>query len=160
MQICKSQPAEVVAESFQSFIFANFGNSTKFYSDRAAAFLGRVMQILEQTYGIRDIRHVTGSSRHANSQGKLERVNAIVIYCLRTLPDSNKHWELYISSISVALKTLPSKALVGYCPAEVAFGKVLRLPEQQHIAPLPFATKPKDPISAQRKIDYLLLAGL
>ena len=125
---CHDQSAETTARCLYTSIIANFGVMSVLQSDRAAAFLGNVMKILTQTYGI---RHVTGSSRHPQTSGKVERYHRTIVNILRCLPNAQNRWDDFIPAIQLSLRAVPSKALAGFTPSECAWGKNVRTPDQQ-----------------------------
>ena len=99
-------------------------------SDRAAAFIGKVFKNLTDKFGI---KHIVSSSQHAQSQGLVERANRVILSALRCLPESDQKWDLHIPSISLALKSTPSKALGGYTSFEIVTGRKCRVPEQHNV---------------------------
>ena len=104
---------------FSKHCICEFGVMKILSSDRAAAFMGKVFKNLTDKFGI---KHIVSSSQHAQSQGLVERANRVILSALRCLPESNQKWDLYIASVSLALKSTPSKALSGYTSFEIVTG--------------------------------------
>ena len=128
----KDQSAEIVAYHLYNDIISQYGVMEKLFSDRAAAFTGKIMTSLTETYGI---KHVISSSRHAQTQGLVERAYKQLVNILRTIGDSASQWNKYLGAINLAMRCVPSKALCGFTSAEAAFGRRLKTPEESLMAP-------------------------
>ena len=128
----KDQSAEIVAYHLYNDIISRYGVMDQLFSDRAAAFTGKIMTSLTEIYGI---KHVISSSRHAQTQGLVERANQQLVNILRTIGDSASQWKKYLGAINLAMRCDPSKALCGFTSAEAAFGRRLKTPEESLMAP-------------------------
>ena len=62
----KDQSAEIVAYHLYNDIISQYAVMEKLFSDRAAAFTGKIMTSLTEIYGI---KHVISLSRHAQIAG-------------------------------------------------------------------------------------------
>ena len=129
----KDQAAQTVAQELYKNVICEWGAFTHLFHDRAANFMGKVMAHLTQSFGIKQI---CSSSRHPCSQGLVERVNRTLLGIFRTLPNSENLWDLYVPSISYALRCTPSKSLGGFTPFQVATGRNMLTVEQHNAEPL------------------------
>ena len=127
-----NQNAETVAYHLYNSIICNYGVPDELYSDRAAAFIGKIMTSLTELYGI---KHTIASSRHPQSSGIIERLNKQLVNTLRCIPDSATRWDVHLNSISMAYRCTPTKALSGYSPFELAHGTKMKTIEEHIMTP-------------------------
>ena len=124
------QSASTVTEQIFKHCICEFGVMKMLSSDRAAAFMGKVFKHLTEKFGI---KHIVSSSQLPQSQGLVERANRVILSALSYLPKSDQKWDLYAPSISLALKSTPSKGLSGYTSFEIVTGRKCRVPEQHNV---------------------------
>ena len=127
-----NQNAETVAYHLYNSIICNYGVPDDLYSDRAAAFIGKIMTSLTELYGI---KHTISSSRHPQTSGVIERLNKQLVNTLICIPDSSQRWDVYLNSISMAYRCTPTKALSGYSPFELAHGTKMKTIEEHIMTP-------------------------
>ena len=90
------------------------------------------MTSLTELYGI---KHTISSSRHPQTSGIIERLNKQLVNTLRCIPDSTQRWDVHLNTISMAYRCMPSKALSGYSPFELAHGTKMKTTEEHIVTP-------------------------
>ena len=91
-----------------------------FRSDNAAEFVGEVVAEMNK---LLEIRHVTGSAYHPQSQGTVESMHKTLNHLVRGLCQEHpEDWEGRLPYAESILRCTPLKALGGRCPYEVVTG--------------------------------------
>jgi hypothetical protein len=95
-------------------------------SDNAKEFTAEIMQ---QLNALLDIRHVTGSAYHPQSQGMVESMHKTLNQVVRGLvEDHPEEWERMLPFAESILRASPMAVLGGRCPYEIVTGLRPRLP--------------------------------
>ena len=95
-------------------------------SDNAKEFTAEIMQ---QLNAMLDIRHVTSSTYHPQSQGMVESMHKTLNQVVRGLvEDHPEDWEMMLPFAECILRISPMAVLGGRCPYEVVTGLKPRLP--------------------------------
>ncbi len=95
-------------------------------SDNAAELVGAVIEELNKLF---EIKHITGSSYHPQSQGTVESMRKILNSLVGGLcQDHPEDWESRVPFVESILRCTPLRALGGRCPYEVVTGMKPRLP--------------------------------
>ena len=95
-------------------------------SDNAKEFVSEVVARLNRTL---EIRHITGSTYHPQSQGMVERMHRTVNKVVRSLVDQHPdEWEAMLPFAETILRIMPMQVLGKRSPYEVVTGLRPRLP--------------------------------
>ncbi len=89
-------------------------------SDNAPEFVGEIVTAMNKAL---EIKQVTGSAYHPQSQGMIERLHQTLNKVIRGLVhDHPEDWESMIPYAQFLLRTTPMKVLGGRSPYEVVTG--------------------------------------
>ena len=126
MKVIRSPTAEAIAAGLLSF-FCDAGSfPVVLRSDNAQEFHSRIVGELNR---LLEVKHVTGSSYHPQSQGRVERMHRTLNKLVRALVDDDpEDWERHLQFAVLLLRTSPMAALGGRSPYEVVTGLKPRMP--------------------------------
>ena len=86
-------------------------------------------EVVAEMNKLLEIRHVTGSAYHPQSQGTVESMHKTLNHLVRGLCQEHpEDWESRLPYAESILRCTPLKALGGRCPYEVVTGLKPRLP--------------------------------
>ena len=95
-------------------------------SDNAKEFVGEVAEELNK---LLEIKHITGSAYHPQSQGMVESMHKKVNQIVRGLVQEHpEDWEERMPYCETILRIIPMKVLGGRSPYEVVYGIRPKLP--------------------------------
>ena len=96
-------------------------------SDNAAEFVGEILKHLNRML---EIKHITGSSYHPQSQGAVESIHKTLNMYVRALVDGEpERWEEFLPFAAMILRSAPMACLGGRSPYEVVTGLKPRFPQ-------------------------------
>ena len=123
----KKKDAPSIAKALLVRVFADLAMfPTVLRSDNAGEFIGEVMQQLNKML---NIRHITSSTYHPQSQGMVESMHKTLNQVVRGLVGERpKDWEEMIPFAQCILRTSPMKDLEWRTPYEVVTGMKPKLP--------------------------------
>ena len=102
------------------------GFPTVLRSDNAAEFVGDVVKSLS---AMLEIKHITGSAYHPQSQGQVESMHRTLNTLVRAVVDGNpERWEEALMYAQCMLRCAPMACLGGRSPFEVVTGLKPRFP--------------------------------
>ena len=119
--------ATTIAQALMTKVFLGFAMfPAVLRSDNALEFTGEVASELNR---LLEIKHITGSSYHPQSQGMVESMHKTLNLLVRGLAqDHPEDWELYLPYAECILRMVPLKALGGRCAYEIVTGMKPKLP--------------------------------
>ena len=135
----RSRDAATVADVLLTRVFLGMAMfPVVLRSDNAAEFRAEVVQQMNK---LLDIRHVTGSTYHPQSQGMVESMHKTLNQVVRGLVEEHpEHWERMLPFAECILRASPMAVLGGRCPYEIVTGMKPRFPialglrgEAQHV---------------------------
>ena len=91
------------------------------HTDRGAQFVGRVWREIWTLMGTK-LKY--GSAYHPQSQGQVERMNAVVSQTLRCIMSDVtdlSRWKEYLPTVEMAVNSLPNRS-TGYSPFYLMYG--------------------------------------
>ena len=95
-------------------------------SDNAAEFVGSVVKHMNKML---EIKHITGSAYHPQSQGQVESMHKTLNQLVRAVVDGHpERWEEAIMYAQLLLRCAPMACLGGRSPYEVVTGLKPRFP--------------------------------
>lgn len=120
----RSLKAKVILKALITF-FSTFGFPKVIQTDQGTNFMSRVFkQVLSQL----NIKHVTSSAYHPESQGALERFHQTLKSMLsKYCAESSKDWDEGLSLLLFAIRESVQESL-GFSPAQLIFGYDIRGP--------------------------------
>ena len=122
----KTQSADEVAKSIYENIICRYGCPDTIVADCAANFQSKIVKTLCDTF---QIKLQSISSYAPRSNGVIERQNAVLTQCLRTLcSETPNKWDEHLQSVMMAFKMSPSLNSTGYSPFYLMTGQHMRLP--------------------------------
>ena len=126
MKPVKEKGAHATAKVLMS-IFCDMGSfPTVLRSDNAAEFVGEVIASLNSML---EIKHITGSAYHPQSQGQVETMHRTLNQLVRAVVDGHpENWESAIMYAQLMLRCAPMACLGGRSPYEVVTGLKPRFP--------------------------------
>ena len=118
--------AEMTAKTLLA-IFCDMGSfPTVLRSDNAAEFISDVVKSMN---AMLEIKHITGSAYHPQSQGQVESMHKTLNLLVRALVDGHpEKWEETLVYAQMLLRSAPMACLGGRSPYEVVTGLKPRLP--------------------------------
>jgi len=125
----KDRTAETIAETLLVKVFLSMSMfPVVLRSDNAREFVSDCVASMNQAL---EIRHITGSSYHPQSQGMVESLHKTMNGVVRGLVlDHPEDWESRIPYAECILRMLPLKSLGGRSPYEVVTGLKPTLPRR------------------------------
>ncbi len=120
----RSLKAKAVVKALIMF-FSTFGFPQVIQTDQGTNFMSRLFkQVLSQL----NIKHVTSSAYHPESQGVLERFHQTLRLCsVNTGAESGKGWDEGLPLLLFAVRETVQESL-GFSPADLVFGHTVRGP--------------------------------
>lgn len=133
-----NQEAVTVAETLVKELFSRFGVPLELHSDQGRNFESSVFQEVCRILGIRKTRT---TALHSQSDGMVERMNRTVIkYLSKVVADHQRDWDQQLHLFLLAYRASIHET-TGHSPANVLFGRELRLP-----CDLKFGFKPNEEV--------------
>ena len=128
-----NQEANTIAKIFVEQIICRHGAPMKLISDRGKVFLSEVM---EQVYRIMNVKKLTTSAYHPQTDGMTERFNKTLVNILSMYVDSRqKDWDEYIPFALFAYRT-SCHTTTHEIPFYGIYGREPRLPIDVALRPL------------------------
>ena len=121
----KTQNAEEIAEELFHKVFSVLGPPKILISDRGQNFVGKIMQILYDFFGI---HKKNTSSFHPMTNGQVENVQRTLLSMLRTTLSNEQDWPDKLSSVQIAYNSTVCPDTTQYCPYNIMFGRNMNLP--------------------------------
>ena len=120
-----NQEATTVAEVLVNEFFCRFGVPLELHSDQGRNFESAVFREVCKLMGIRKTRT---TPLHPQSDGMVERFNATLQQHLRIMVDEHQtDWDRHVPLFLMAYRSAVHET-TGFTPAQVMFGRELRLP--------------------------------
>ena len=117
----KTTTAGEAARLFWQHVVKLHGVPRAIHTDRGAQFVGRWWREIWSLLGTK-LKY--GTAYHPQSQGQVERMNAVVSQTLRCLmsdvPDLSK-WKDYLPTVEMVINSLPNRS-TGYSPFYLMYG--------------------------------------
>ena len=117
----KTMTVGEVARLYWQHVVRLHGVPRAIHTDRGAQFIGRWWREIWTLLGMK-LRY--GTAHHPQSQGHVERMNAIVpqtLYCLMTDISDLGKWREYLPTIEMVIDSLPNRS-TGYSPFYLMYG--------------------------------------
>uniref|UniRef100_A0A8C5DT92 Gypsy retrotransposon integrase-like protein 1 n=1 Tax=Gouania willdenowi TaxID=441366 RepID=A0A8C5DT92_GOUWI len=107
------------------WFFSTFGLPREIQTDRGTNFMSKLFsQVVKEL----NIKHVTSSAYHPESQGALERFHQTLKSMLRKFcSESEKEWDEGLPLLMFAIRETPQESL-GFSPCDLVFGHTVRGP--------------------------------
>ena len=119
LEACRDTKAEGVVKRLEDFV-KNFGAPERIVTDRGTCFTSTKFTEFCEEHGI---HHTLNSSRHAQANGQVERVNRTLIPVLQAISEQedNRDWDRRLKEVAVMLNTLYNKT-TDTTPFEMLYG--------------------------------------
>ena len=138
-------------EALWSGYFQLFSAPAYLVSDRGAAFMSEVIELLCKAYGVQKLRT---SSNHTQTNGQVECMNQMLICMIGKLEEDKKaRWSHHLPQLLLAYNATCS-AVTGYSPHFLLFGSRPRIPVDYQfptIRDVPHTTKLKQSMAEVQK---------
>ena len=149
--VVKDQTARTAAETLRIGYFGLFGAPAYLVSDQGKAFTDHVITHLCELYGVQKLRT---SPYHAQTNGKVERMNQMIIRMISKLEKDKKAcWSEHLPELLMAYNAT-CFAVTGYSPYYLLFGRRPRIPVDYLFPTLhdsPHQTKMEVSVAAMQK---------
>ncbi|KMQ86926.1 integrase core domain protein [Lasius niger] len=121
----KNIRAKTVAEVFVNQFVSRHGVPVEIHTDQGKNFESQLFSELMRLLGIRKTRT---TALHPQSDGQVERQHqTIVNYLAKYISQNQKNWDQWVSMFLLAYRSSKHES-TGVTPAELYFGRELRLP--------------------------------
>ena len=144
-----STEASVVADVLYNRVFSTFGAPLRILTDRGSNFVSALVSELCKLFKVK--RSLT-SSYHPCTNSKAERTNSYLWQAFRACCDKYENWAEYLTPILMAYRSTVSVSASGFSPYFVLFGKPMRLPIDNAVAP----PTPTGKITADKYMEQML----
>ena len=134
----KSQSSSAVARAIYDNIISRWGLFSELHCDNDSVFGSKLIKTLCDMF---QIRKATISTYHPQSNSSVERMNSVVLQCLRTLcAKCPTKWDTYLSSVMMAYRMSPSLNSTGFSPFYMVTGTQMRADIDYVLDNIPQAT--------------------
>ena len=129
----KSQKATEVARILYNEIICRYGAPDSILTDRGQCFMS---QLLKELCSLLNIKKISTSSYHPQTNATCERMNSVINTTLRAYCDNKqKNWANLLQSVMMAYRVTPNTSS-GFSPYFLLFGRECRTPIDTALNPV------------------------